>query len=611
MTTAIIIIAILIFLYFFFFKKKAESKGVTNTIKDKTSFANVVKDKTENKIEFADFEEINEAEILTDENGLQYKLIDKTREIPRRTYIKAFLNGKYWGETDVNYTRQFQYSKFFDFNIYEVTLKNAVYSNVPFQLEQDLRIPREKLPKLLHTILEKDSKEYEVNLHEPLFSEIKFNRKLHQDEGNEVFGTIDAIVTGYILDFVIEIYSEKEYIIPISESVSVPEIPEPIPTKIYSPTGNVEYNGNYKRVEYFYSDYKKTYWGEWKYTKPANTSSNEGCLSSIIGIITTILGIAFLLMMLPQIAFILPFLLILFLLNLIPTKIYSWIFRIIGIIMLLGFIVSLFQFFNRSTNTYVPKPVVVEVPQERETQSTPITDTLDNNTANDTLIQHFRSWKDYDGNKYEGYIWTKKSDFLKAKNYKNSLRIQNAKSAYDELIYSLKENDKQNLNGVYQLFDSIRNKEQLSNVKFAELIVSFVQDIPYSVIVPEGCDPNLYDDKFIQEYLSSDNARCDGFEKFGINTPVEFMSNLNGDCDTRTLFLYTILAHYGYDVALFSSEHYSHSIIGVNLPISGITYQFQNQRYVLWETTAPNVKAGILPREISNLNYWRISLKSK
>lgn len=604
MKTAIIIIAILVFLYFIFFKKKVEDKTIA-VAKDK-----IIK---ENPVKFSGVEIIDEDKIFTDENRLQYKLVEKTRELPRHTYIKAFLNGKYWGEIDENISNQYEHSKFFDFNIYEVTLKNAVYSHSPFQLVQDLKIPREKLPKLLHTILEKDGKEYEVNLHEPLISEIKFNRKLHQDEGKEVFGTIDAIITGYVLDFVIEHYTEKEYLIPIAETIpQTPIIAEPIPTKTLTPTGNVEYNGNYKRTEYFYSGFKKTYWDNWKYTKPINTSNNEGCFSTIIGAIGAILGIAFLLMILPQMAFILPFFLILFLLNIIPAKIYSWIFRIIGLIMLLGFIVSLFEIFNRSASTYIPKPVVVENPQERETQSTPIIDTTNNIAQNDTLIKHFRVWNDYNGKKYEGYIWTKASDYNKAKYFKKSLNlIGNTQRAYDKIIYSLKENDKQNLDGVYQLFDSIRVKEQLSNIKFAELLVSFVQDIPYAVIVPDDCNPNLYDDKFIQEYLTSENASCFGFQKFGINSPVEFMSNLYGDCDTRTLLLYTMLAHYDYDVALFSSEYYCHSIIGVNLPISGIAYKYENQRYVLWETTAPNIRAGVLPKEISNLNYWRISLKSK
>jgi hypothetical protein len=86
---------------------------------------------------------------------------------------------------------------------------------------------------------------------------------------------------------------------------------------------------------------------------------------------------------------------------------------------------------------------------------------------------------------------------------------------------------------------------------------------------------------------------------------------LNGDCDTRTLLIYTMLSHYGYDVAMLSSEYYSHSLIGINLPYNGRAYTYNTQRYVLWETTAPGIKPGILPNEISNLNYWRISLKSK
>lgn len=600
MTTVIIIIVIALILYILFRNKKTDEK------------ANAVSEDDKNKTVYIRAEELTQDEIYTDQNG-QYKLLKNTREIPRRTYIKATLNGKYWGEIDEQYSTKFKYSKFFDFNIYEVALKNAVYNSVPFELEQDFRIPREKLPKLLHTSLEKDGKKYDVNLHEPFFADIKFNRKLHQDEGNEVFGTIDAVVTGYILDFTKEIYFEKRYIVTINEIIPTTKIEEPVLTKTNSPTGSVEHNGNYKRAEYFFSDYKKTYWSEWKYTKTTTTANNEGCFSSVIGLLAGIIGIAFLLMILPQMSFIFPFFLLLFLLNLIPPRFFSWFFRIIGILLFLGFVASLFHFFNTATTrTYIPKPVITENREERKTQTELIIDTLENKAVNDTIIKHFRAWQDYDGNQYEGMIWTRKSDFDNAKYFKKNLLINlNSSRAYDEIIYRLKENDKNNLNGVYQLFDSIRQKEQLSNVKFAELIVSFVQDIPYAIIVPDDCNPNLYEDKFIKEYLSSEDARCDGFEKFGINSPVEFMSNLNGDCDTRTLLLYTMLAHYGYDVALFSSEYYAHSIIGINLPISGMAYQYQNQRYVLWETTAPNIKAGVLPKEISSLKYWRISSKSK
>ena len=593
---------LIIFLFLFFFKKNSPQSTIpykNRVVVDSSEIESVI-------------EPIEEGEIFLDENGREFRLVEKTREVPRKTYLKANLKGKYWGQIDDNFSNQFQQSNFFDFNIYEVSLENAVYSKLPIKLKPDLNIPRERLPKLIHTILEKDGREYEVNLLEPIFADFKLNRRLHQSEGNEVFGSIEAVVTGYVLDFIQEQYTEKEYLTSTSEPETIPEVTQPLITKSLIPTGNVEVNGDYKRTEYFYSDFKNTYWGDWKYTKPPTPPPGQGCFSSLIGLIGIILGVIFFLLVLPQLVLILPFLLILFLLNFIPNSILVWLFRIIGLVLLVWFIVSLIQFFSKSSNTFIPKPNVIETPRESETQTTPIIDSTTNIAQPDTLIKHFRTWEDYDGNQYEGYIYTKNSDYIDSKNYKSNLRkTLNTPSEYDEVIYLLKENDKNNLDGVYQLFDSISEKKQFSDSKFAELIVSFVQDISYALIVPDDCDPRLYDDEFVKEYLSSDNPRCDGFEKFGINTPVEFMSNLYGDCDSRTLLLYTILAHYGFDVALMSSEYYSHSIIGINLPISGIAYKYQNQRYVLWETTAPNVKAGVLPEEISNLNYWRISLKSK
>ena len=239
-------------------------------------------------------------------------------------------------------------------------------------------------------------------------------------------------------------------------------------------------------------------------------------------------------------------------------------------------------------------------------------DTLIKILKNDTLISHFRSWRDYDNNLYEGSYFVKLSSYQNAKSFKKNLQIiGNSPDEYDKILFSLKENDKAQINGLYQLFDSLKIKNQLGSILFAKMVVSFVQDIPYTLVLTENCDPNLYSDNFIKEYLSSNGAKCDGYQKFGINTPVEFLASLKGDCDTRTLLLYTILSHYNYDIALFSSEVYGHSIIGINLPMEGLSYNFQNRKYILWETTAPNMKPGILPTEISNTNNWRISLKSK
>lgn len=574
-------------------------------------------------------------EFFIDENGIKYKNVTKTREIPRKTYLYGTLHGKYWGELDILKEAEYEHLKFYDFNIYEAEVKTiqankncfCVTSNKPvcdgfhtesegrFDFKPDTTFPKEKLPAAIPCTIsiKGNSGEYSIIIHEPQVRDVKFSRKLHQDEGTEIFGTIEAKITGYILDFKKEEYIEREYVV---ENTST-QIPKPVTTEIkltetLVPTGNVEYKDGYQRTEYYYSDYKTKYWGKWKYTKPIRTTSTEGCLSSGLGIIGIIIGIAFLLLLLPRLAFILPFMLIPLLFRFIPSGAWTWIFRIIGGLLLIVFIASLINAISHSTRTYLPKPIVQDKPEERKPQYNPVTDTTNNTTVQDTLITHYRSWQDYAGNNYEGNFWIRKSALLNAQAYKNNLSvIENTEGNYDEMIFRLKEYDKNNLQGVYQLFDSLKATSNLSVSGFSEMIVSFVQDIPYSVVLPNACDPNLYADDFIRNYLSSSDASCDGYEKFGINTPVEFMANLQGDCDTRTLLIYTFLSHYGYDVALLSSEYYNHSIIGINLPYDGVAYKYNTQRYVLWETTAPNIKAGILPNEISNINYWRISLKSK
>ena len=598
-----ILIGIILFALYYYFSgnkvgENTVQKNETNTSLRDTTNKNIVTVKEIVNLEF-------EEEILIDEEGRKYKILNLVREKPRRTYIFGDLNGKYWGEIDTKKDSEFLQHKFFDFNIYEITVSNSLASNrIPFVLDELSGFPRERLPKLLTIRLLKDDKEYELNLHEPQIGNVAFNRKLHQDEGKEVFGTIDAKITGYVLDFIKEEYQEVQYLNQINEPL-IKEVAKNEIQKTISPTGNVVYKDNYTRTEYFYNDFKTTYWDNWKYNKPTKVNYSEGCLSSFLGIIGLVIGIVFFILLLPQLSILLPLLAIPFLLNIIPLNIWNWIIKIFASLLLFVFIASICYSIANSHSNYVPKKYAVD--NLKETM-----DTLNRISQKDTIISHFRSWRDYDNNLYEGSYSLKYADYQNAKSYKNNLKIiGNNQAEYDKILFLLKENDKENIKGLYHLFDTLKFERKIDSFAFAKMIVSFVQDIPYALVLPQNCDPNLYSDNFIKQYLNSSNAKCDGFEKFGINTPVEFLATLNGDCDTRTLLLYTIFSHYNYDIALLSSELYSHSIIGINLPLEGKSYDYNNQRYILWETTSPNIKPGILPSEISNTTNWRISLKSK
>ena len=67
------------------------------------------------------------------------------------------------------------------------------------------------------------------------------------------------------------------------------------------------------------------------------------------------------------------------------------------------------------------------------------------------------------------------------------------------------------------------------------------------------------------------------------------------------------LKRYNYDVVILDSEHYLHSMIGLNIPSSGRYKYHQGKRYYTWETTSNGWRLGLLPPNSSNINYWQVA----
>ncbi|MTH15665.1 hypothetical protein [Flavobacterium sp. LC2016-01] len=573
---------------------------------------------------------INE-ETFTGEDNLTYKKVTYEILTPRKTYLKGIISGKYRG---VKIEDDFDKADLFDFEIYEANVisegRDDFRADKPFIFARDFesvfkrkkikgkKFPKEKLPQNLPVIITANEKLFGVNVLEPQLFEFEIIRKLHQTEGDEIFGSFNAYITGYIVDETKEIV--EEVILVQDEVISIPKSPS-ICVCSNIETGKTEIKNNYIRREYKCINHNDNVWGNWEYLKNGqplnfrsrnNIGNNPGCASQGFGILGLLFGLAFIIFLLPSILYIIAFFAIILILGNLGAF-FKPLFRIIGILFLIGFIASLIHSFNKQSHTYNPKPLIVDSPRE-VAPYIPIEEIKDEdqNIENDSIITRYRSWKDYSGNKYEGKYKIRLSDYKKAHLYKESLRLNsNTLNAYDKVIFDLKEFDKNNFNNLFKLFDSINKVKRLNEIQFAEMIVTFVQDIPYAIVLDKDCNSNLYSDRFTRNYLLNNKGDCSGNQRFGINTPVEFLVNLKGDCDTRTLLLYNILSHYNYDIMLMSSEFYGHSIIGINLPINGIAYNYNNQKYILWETTAPNVRPGNIPNEISNLNNWRISLKSK
>ena len=592
----IIIVVVLIICWFSFTKKDPATLPVT-VIKD-TVRTPSISDTT-----------VLEGEIFTDENGREYRIETNIIQIPRKTYIKGNVSGKYRGDLIDEDEKQYN-STIYEFAIYEAQVTCSEFrENIPFENFGE-PFPKEKLPTVLPVALLQDEKLYGLNVLEPKLFAFDSISKLHQVEGTQIFGTFTAEITGYILDYIPKTEEEIVYLDKLETLVPlVPEVSRPLISS-GTETGNIEAKGNYTRKEYYATNYKDTLWGRWNYNATTTNSTASGCFSTTFTSILVLLWLVFLVIMVPNMGIGLLYI-VLIILFAAFQKFFIWVFRITGLLLFIVFLFGVAGSFNQSTKPYVPKPLVVNTPREIKPEITPVKDTL-TNAVTDQIISRYRSWQDYDGTPYEGKYTLKLNDCRDSKSFKNNLNLaQNNLRSYDEIIYSLKERDKNKLAGLYHLFDSINASNKLSEVKFAEMVVSFVQDIPYALILEKDCNASSYTDIFTRKYLLSPGAVCEGEQRFGINTPTEFLADLKGDCDTRTLLLYTVFSHYNYDVALLSSEQYGHSIIGINLPINGTAFNYNNQRYVLWETTAPNCKPGIIPPDISNLNNWRISLKSK
>lgn len=558
-------------------------------------------------------------EIFLDENGKEYWIETKEIKIPRKTFLRGTIYGKYRGEIIEEEVEYHNFSNY-EFEIYEAEITCQEFrENIPYK-NKGIVFPKEKLPEILQVTIFQNDKWYGLNILEPKLFNFNSIKKLHQTDGNEIFGTFNSEITGYILDYKTEYVDKVIYKDELIKQVEKKE-GKTIETLISSgvETGEFEIKGNYIRKKEYAANYIDTIWGDWRYNKIKNKSFSNGCFSSLFSIVGLALGVLFLLTILPSLVYIVPFILVLLLISAFQN-VFKWLFRIAGFLFLIFFIGTLIHSFIQG-NSIKPKPVFVDNSKETTETIVPIVEnnsTIENRKENDNienndyLIKKYREWYDYEGNFYSGYYTLRKSEISQSKSFKNNLNINfTSPLDYDKIVYNLKENDKNKIDGVFKLFDSIGKSNKLNKIQFAEMVVAFVQDIPYVLLLEKDCDPDLYTDNFTRNYLRSNQGKCSGYQRYGINTPIEFLYTLNGDCDTRTLLIYTILSHYNYDVILLSSEFYAHSIFGIDLPINGLKYKYLNHNYVLWETTQRNIKPGIIASEISNLNYWRISLKSK
>ena len=231
------------------------------------------------------------------------------------------------------------------------------------------------------------------------------------------------------------------------------------------------------------------------------------------------------------------------------------------------------------------------------------TKTVKKETKPERIISNYINWYDYKNYYYNTNLKISYNDYLKSIRNKENNYASTIESLYSVIYKS----DKLDLDLVYKELDFIRRDRSLSKRKFAEIIVSMIQHMPYNIVSQESCFKAQMSDDSLREMILS-GIECDGNVYGGVYSPLELVKKMKGDCDSRTLFIYTVLKKFNYDVVILNSEIYAHSIIGLNIPSSGRYKYYNGKRYYTWETTAKGYDLGILPAECSNIKYWYVAL---
>lgn len=233
--------------------------------------------------------------------------------------------------------------------------------------------------------------------------------------------------------------------------------------------------------------------------------------------------------------------------------------------------------------------------------------------GSDTIISHDLRWRDRDSSQYNIQLSIPLSAVRKSTRMHGQMDVQyHAVHGISSVYNAMLTMDNISMSSVATAFDSLASARGLGSLQKASMVVSCIQSIPYTLIVERSCTAD-YTDNYIKQYLAYCNSNCcKGNSKFGVQSPVEFLGDLKGDCDTRALFLYSLLGRLGYSVALLTSNYYKHALIAVRLdqPLPGptVSIRINGHSYYLWETTSKQFGPGVLPGTISDINRWSITL---
>ena len=195
-------------------------------------------------------------------------------------------------------------------------------------------------------------------------------------------------------------------------------------------------------------------------------------------------------------------------------------------------------------------------------------------------------------------------------NLKGKLNQSNSSLQYFTRLYDgLNKIDEDKVREVVKIFSDSAKKKNMDAIQTAEMVTTFIQEIPYYLVHEGSCENAVKKgDNFTIQYHQQ-NKPCLPNVDGGVQSPYEFLHNLKGDCDTRSLLGYTILKELNIACSVWVSEVYGHSILGVGLPVGyGLYKKINGVNHYGVELTAKGYRLGMVAPENNNSDNWETTL---
>jgi hypothetical protein len=280
----------------------------------------------------------------------------------------------------------------------------------------------------------------------------------------------------------------------------------------------------------------------------------------------------------------------------------------LGWILMLAVIYFWIQNYKTAQTDLIPKEtkngsIKTDPPKETESSS---------NVKDYISAKEIKWWDFFDKNYFLNFstsaikYFDSKANREKAQNYNKQDQIEFFTQTYRSMVNY----DTNGLDSVITLLNLQAEKKKLNPIQKAEMVVTFIQEIPYYLVHDMSCADARKTDPggFLDDYHRKGKP-CMPNIFAGVQSPYEFLHNLKGDCDTRSVLGYSILTEMHIPASVWVSEAYGHSVLGVGLPVGTGSYkEIDGMKHYAVELTSKGYRLGMISASNRNMNNWTITL---